>query len=152
MGRRQPRMSFSHWSNTRTRVVGTLNAKTGEVRHWQRSRIDRKTFARFLLEVGQAYPEAKKIYVVIDNWPVHYHPDATALLARDPRIELVPLPTYSPWLNYIEKVWRWLRQKVVHAHPYADDFNLFKERISQALDSLLGGSLEIQRYVGLLDA
>ena len=108
--------------------------------------------ARFLLEVGQAYPKAKKIYVVTDNWPVHYNPDATALLARDPRIELVPLPTYSPWLNYIEKVWRWLRQKVVHAHLYADDFNLFKERIFQALNSLLGGSLEIRRYVGLLDA
>ena len=152
MGRRQPRVAFSHRSNTRSRVVGVLNGRNGEVRHWQRSRIDRRTFARFLLEAASHYSGAKKIYVIIDNWPVHYHPDALALLAKDPRIELVPLPTYSPWLNYIEKSWKWLRQKVTHCHPYADDFTLFKARISEALDELLGGSAEMLRYVGLMDA
>ena len=29
-----------------------------------------------------------------------------------PRIEPVWLPTYAPWLNPIEKLWRWLRQEV----------------------------------------
>jgi hypothetical protein len=151
MGRRQPRMSFSHRSNTRTRIVGIMNAQNGAVRHWQRSRIDRKTFARFIMEVSRDYETAKKIYVIIDNWPVHYHPDVRTILDRDQRIELVPLPTYSPWLNYIEKVWRWLRQKVTHGHPYADDFNLFKERISEALDSLSTGSEQMLKYVGLAD-
>ena len=149
---RQPRMSFSHRSNTRTRVVGVINAQNGAVRHWQRSRIDRKTFARFLLEVSKEYEMAKKIYVMVDNWPVHYHPEAKAILEQDHRIELVPLPTYAPWLNYIEKVWRWLWQKVVHAHPYANDFNLFKDRISEALNSLAGGSSDMLKYVGLVDA
>ena len=32
------------------------------------------------------------------------------------------LPTYAPWLNPIEKVWRWLKQSVLYAHPWCDDF------------------------------
>lgn len=151
MGRRQPRMSFSHRSNTRTRVVGVLNAMSGRVHYLQRSKIDRKTFARFIVSAARDYPDARKIYVVLDNWPVHFHPDVFEILSKDPRIELVSLPTYAPWLNYIEKLWRWLRQKITHAHPYADDFNIFKQVISEALDSLSDGSPAILKYVGLLD-
>jgi len=151
MGRSQPRMSFSHKSNTRTRVVGVINAVSGRVHHWQRSRIDRKTFARFILSAAQDYTWASKIYVVLDNWPVHFHPDVFEILSKDPRIELIPLPTYAPWLNYIEKLWRWLRQTITHAHPYADDFNLFKQVISEALDSWSSGSPALLKYVGLSD-
>jgi transposase len=142
-------MSFAHTSNTRVRVLGLLDAVTGAVQHTEKSRIDRKTFARAVREAAQAYPRAQRIFVVLDNWPVHFHPDALAILAKDPRIELVPLPTYAPWLNAIEKLWRWLRQMVVHAHPYALDFCLFKQRLVEALDSLAEGSPELLQYVGL---
>ncbi len=151
MGRRQPRLSFSHRSNTRTRIIGVLDAVCGAVQHQQRGRIDRRTFARFLLRVARGYPQAQRIYIIGDNWPVHTHPDAVALLAQDPRIEWVPLPTYAPWLNHIEKVWRWLKQTLVHAHPYADDFPLFKQRIGETLDAVAHGSQMLKRYVGLMD-
>lgn len=151
MGRRQPRMSFSHRSNTRTRVVGLMNALSGKVHYWQRSKIDRKTFARFILSTAHDYPLAGKIYIVLDNWPVHFHPDVIEILSKDPRIELISLPTYAPWLNYIEKLWRWLRQKITHAHPYADDFNRFKQVISEALDSFSSDSPFLLKYVGLKD-
>lgn len=150
MGRRQPRISFSHRNNTRTRVIAVLNAVTGAVHHSLRAKIDRRTFARFLLEAGRSYPRARRIYVILDCWPVHFHPDARTILSRDRRIRLVDLPTYSPWLNYAEKLWRWLRQRTVHCHPYADDFVLFKHRISESLDCLSQGSTEILRYTGLM--
>ena len=149
MGRQQPRMPFAHGANTRVRILGLLNAVTGAVWHTEKSCIDRKTFARAVRAAAGGYPLARRIFVVVDNWPVHFHPDAMAILAKDPRIELVSLPTYSPWLNAIEKLWRWLRQQVVHAHPYARDFVLFKQRLSQALDSLADGSPALLQYVGL---
>ena len=53
-----------------------------------------------------AYPDAERVLVVQDNWSVHRHADVLAALGRWPRIEPVWLPTYAPWLNPIEKLWR----------------------------------------------
>lgn len=49
------------------------------------------------------------------------------------RLELVFLPTCAPYLNPEEKVWRWAKQRLVHAHPYCHDFNEFKRQIAIAL-------------------
>ena len=37
-------------------------------------------------------------------------------------IQLVPLPTYASWCNPIEKLWRQLRQELLHLHRFADRF------------------------------
>jgi putative transposase len=47
--------------------------------------------------------------VIQDNWNIHTHPEVLTALARYPRIKPVWLPTYAPWLNPIEKLWRWVR-------------------------------------------
>ena len=69
------------------------------------------------LQAARQYPDAQNIYLVMDNWPVHFHPDALDALAQDSRLELLALPTYAPWLNPIEKLWRLVRQRVTHAQP-----------------------------------
>lgn len=148
-GRSQPRIHFSHRSNTKTRVIGLFDVVTGAVSFKLKSKIDRRTFGRFLFETAQRYPNANKIYVILDNWPVHFHPDALKLIAKDARIVMVPLPTYSPWLNRIEKVWRFIKQSIVHNHPYADHFDIFKERIQHLLSSFESGSPQLLQYTGL---
>jgi len=45
-----------------------------------------------------------------------------------PRIEPVWWPTYAPWLNPIEKLWRWLRQEVRKMHRLADDWDTLRQR------------------------
>ncbi len=95
------------------------------------------------------YPDAKKIYLVWDNWPVHKHPQIQKVLAQQPRVQVLWLPTYAPWLNPIEKLWRWTKQKVTHVHLWGDGFNEYKNHINSALNSLVPGSEELLRYVGL---
>jgi hypothetical protein len=150
MGRRQPRMRYSHRANTVMRVVGFLDAADGRVHAWHFGKVSASRFARCLLEVASQYPQAQRIYVVVDNWPVHFHPLVLAALAREPRLELVRLPTYAPWLNASEKVWRWVRQRVSHAHPWCDDFAAFTEAVMSELRSFSQGSPALLRYVGLL--
>ena len=43
-------------------------------------------------------------------------------MADLPRLEIAWLPTDSPWLNPIEKLWRWLPQDVLTLHRLADDW------------------------------
>jgi hypothetical protein len=65
-------------------------------------------------------------------------------------IQLLFLPTYASWLNPIEKLWRWLRQQVIHLHGFSDDWPALKARVADFLNQFRNGSTELLRYVGLL--
>ena len=149
LGRVQPRMRYGHRENTRMRVVGYLNATTGAVHADDMSSVTADCLARNVSQISAWYPDAETIYVVMDNWPNHRHPKVAEALARQPRVEVLWLPTYAPWLNPMEKGWRWTRQRVVHAHPWCDDFGEFREQVRGEFDRLSDGSEEFLRYVGL---
>lgn len=52
-------------------------------------------------------------FVILDNATAHHAPQIKAFLdAHQHRIELVYLPTYSPHLNLIERLWRFMRHQV----------------------------------------
>jgi hypothetical protein len=160
--------------------VGTLDAADGRVLHRRRRALEVATLVGFYREVAAAYPEAERIDVILDNRPVHFHPDLLVALQPQecpfpfPRpgnwpsepspeevakwgelhlpIRLVPLPTYASWLNPIEKLWRWLRQAVVHLHPWADDLPALYAAVDAFLARFADGSGaggDLLRYVGL---
>lgn len=149
LGRLQPTMRYAHRSNTQMRVVAYLNAVSGRVHHSDMARVTAPRLARSVAQLSRWYPDAERIYLAWDNWPVHGHQKVLDALAAQRRIEVLWLPTYAPWLNAIEKVWRWVRQRVAHTHPWCDDFREFRRQIQAQLDRLSEGSPEILRYVGL---
>lgn len=149
MGRRQPRMRYSHRSNRRMRVVGYLNAVSGAVHSAEMSTVTVRGLGRNVSGISSWYPTAEKIYLAWDNWPNHGHPQVAGALVKQPRVEVLWLPTYAPWLNPMEKGWRWTRQRVTHAHPWSDDFREFRQQVSMELGRLANGSQELLRYVGL---
>lgn len=59
------------------------------------------------------------------------------------------LPTYAPWTNPIEKVWRKLHQDILHLHGFGDDWDGLRRRISDWLSLFVNGSTDLLRYVGL---
>lgn len=148
LGRAQPRLPYSNRANTLMRVIGVLDAWNGDLQTWDCNKATAVRLGKCWATAVQSYPAAKKIYFVIDNWPVHFHPKALGPLLADPRVEILPLPTYSPWLNNIEKVWRWVKAKVTHAHPWSADFDSFKEHVRAELRRA-SGLPELRRYCGL---
>jgi hypothetical protein len=137
-------------SNTYTRIAGSLDVRTGRFFTWQRRSFERETLIRYFRALAALYPECEIIFVALDNWPLHFHPDVLAALAST-RIVLVPLPTYAPWTNPVEKVWRKLYQEVLHLHEFADDWSGLRAEVTRFLDDVAGGSTELLRYVGLVD-
>jgi hypothetical protein len=65
-------------------------------------------------------------------------------------IKILQLPTYASWANPIEKLWRWVRQTVIHLHGLSDDWDTLKQRVCDFILSFRRGSNELLRYVGLL--
>jgi len=149
MGRSQPKMRYSNRANTQMRVVAYLNAVSGAVHHSDMKSVTAVRLAKNVAQISEWYPQAERIYLVWDNWPVHHHEKVLAALGRQRRVEVLWLPTYAPWLNAIEKTWRWVRQSVAHAHPWCDDFREFRRQVQAQFERLREGSREHLRYVGL---
>jgi transposase len=157
--------------------VATLEHGSGQVVYRRASKISIATLVQFFEDVRAAYPHAQRIYVVMDNWPVHIHPDVLIALEKQESlhlrplppswpstpsakaakkwahlqlpIQLIPLPTYASWCNPIEKLWRKLRQELTHLHLWAADLPRLRAEIDDFLDQFASGSTDLLRYVGL---
>jgi len=134
--------------NRSRRIAGCLDASTGRLITWQRSAFDHPTFLRYLLAVQACYPQAERIYIALDNWPVHFQPAVLAGLQQS-KITLLFLPTYAPWLNPIEKVWRKLKQELLHLHRYSMRWHDLQARVQDWLDQYDQPSPDLLHYVGL---
>ena len=139
-------------NNQQWRIIGALNALTGRLDYGEGYIVGRAKVIAFYRQLVAAYPDAERIYVVQDNWSIHAHPDVLAAVAELPQIELVWLPTYAPWLNPIEKAWRWLRQDVLKLHRLAHAWPALRHRVNAFLDQFADGSQALLHYIGLLGA
>lgn len=150
-GRTQPRVRWSYRSNRVVRVAGAVEAVEGRLVYRLAPRFSIRELIRYYEQLAQAYPDCPRLCVVQDNWPNHSHPEVLRAVERLQRLELVFLPTYAPYLNPEEKVWRWTKQRLVHAHPYCDDFNEFKRQIAATLEVANQQRESLLRYCGLQD-
>jgi DDE superfamily endonuclease len=137
-------------TNRQQRLIGALNALTGQVDYLDNYLVGREQVSAFYRRLEQVYPLASRIYLVQDNWSIHHHADVLATLGQLPRLEPIWLPTYAPWLNPIEKLWHWLRRDVLKGHRLADDWSQLRQHVNAFLDQFAHGSPALLRYVGLV--
>ena len=144
----EPVARLSQRSNTRWRDRGALDAVTGRVTTHAAACMGVEELGRFLRRLRAAYPD-RRLILVWDTWPVHRHPAVLAVAAAL-GIELRWLPTYAPWTNPIEKLWRWVKQAMLHHHRQADQWEELKDQVAAFLKTFAEGSAALLRYVGLL--
>ncbi len=88
-----------------------------------------------LQTIAQKHPELNRIIVFHDNARVNH---SRYLKSRLPAsIEMRPLPSYSPNLNLIERLWKYFRKEVTNNH-YHETFEDFKTASSSFFKSLRG--------------
>ena len=148
-GQQQQRRHQRPGTNTKARITAVLNALTGQVLYRQRHKIGQKELREFYAQIRAAYPYLKRIYLVQDNWPIHKLP-AVLQAATDNQLTLLFLPTYASWLNPIEKLWRWLRQDILHDHNLSHNFKQLRRDVVEFLKQFAAGSFQLLHYVGLL--
>lgn len=170
----QPLAQQAIGGTKQNRVLGALNLFTGQLTTFQRTRIKMVTLVSFFKELQIQYPNAQTIYLIIDNWPVHYHPEVIHALEKQRSpfelkipsswsnikptgkyynlnlpIQFVPLPTYASWLNPIEKVWKWLKKEIIHLHQFAHRFKELRPAVQGILDKLNQPNLDMLNITGL---
>jgi transposase len=95
------------------KLFGVLNYETGQVLYRDGERYDAPAFIQFLHTVLTAYPTGK-IVMILDNGRIHDAAQVQAYLKEHERLQFVFLPKYSPDLNLIEGLWKWLKSDVIH--------------------------------------
>ena len=115
----------------RFNVLGALDAISHElVTITNDTYINAESFCQLLWKLRDLYPDMP-ITLVLDN--VRYQKCrfvwTTAALLE---IELLYLPPYSPNLNLIERLWKFVKKKCLYSKYYAD-FDLFKQAIAECL-------------------
>ena len=94
--------------------IGAVDYYTGETVVLVKRRKRRKEIAELLDTLVEKHPTGT-IYVAWDNAGTHEDDEVeVAVRAAAGRLVLLYLPTYSPWLNPIEMLWRQFRREVTH--------------------------------------
>jgi putative transposase len=123
--------------------IGAVNYHTGEtVVQFQRHKR-RKEIAQLLEALLEQHPTGT-IYVAWDNVNTHEDDEVEAVVrGAAGRLVLLYLPTYSPWLNPIEMLWRHFRREVTHCELFATKQALlaaardFFDRYNQSPEKIL---------------
>jgi transposase len=98
--------------------LGAVNYHTGETVVIFRQRKRRREVAELLQALVDKHPD-ETIYVAWDNSSTHEDDEIEAVVrAAAGRLILLYLPTYSPWLNPIEMLWRHFRREVTHCELF----------------------------------
>ena len=86
--------------------------RVGKVKY----RLMQTAFVKHIADVAARYPVAQysRVVMIIDNAPWHAGKPVAAALAANPHITFYRLPSYSPQLNPIERVWKMLRRRATH--------------------------------------
>jgi len=97
--------------------------------------VNQDTFCALLDNIAQAYTSSGlPITIVLDN--ARYQKCQSVFeKARALGIELLYLPPYSPNLNLIERLWRFVKKQVLYSRHY-ENFANFKNSIQNCLDNV----------------
>jgi transposase len=98
--------------------IGAVNYHTGDVVVLTRRHKRRQEIAELLQALIAKHP-GKTVYVAWDNVSTHEDDQIEAVVrAAAAHLVLLYLPTYSPWLNPIEMLWRHFRREVTHCQLF----------------------------------
>ena len=86
-----------------TTLFAALDVATGEVYGSIHRRHRAIEFKKFLTKLDNTVPADLDVHLICDNYSTHKSPTVTKWLAAHPRFHMHFTPTYSSWLNQVER-------------------------------------------------
>jgi len=99
--------------NGTTTLFAALDIATGEVIHKCKPRHRHQEFMSFLRHIDANVPKDLDIHLIVDNYATHKHPKVKLWLAQRPRYHIHYTPTYSSWINQVERWFGLITDKAI---------------------------------------
>ncbi len=113
-----------------TTLFAALNVLNGAVLTTCKPRHRHQEFMSFLREIDQAVPAGLDVHCIVDNYGSHKHAKTKAWLAAHPRWHMHFIPTYSSWLNQVERFFALITNKAIRRGSFGSVKQLV-QRIDQ---------------------
>jgi len=110
-----------------TTLFAALDIASGEVISQCKQRHRHQEFLSFLKHIEKSVPEELDIHIILDNYATHKHPKVKNWLARRPRFYLHFTPTYSSWLNQVERWFGLITQQSIRRGSFKNVRELVKK-------------------------
>ena len=107
---------FRHGTTT---LFAALNVLDGSVITQCKPRHRHQEFLAFLNHLDRNVPAGREVHLIADNYATHKHPRVKAWLSRQPRFHIHYTPTYSSWLNQVERWFGILTQREIRRGSFA---------------------------------
>lgn len=109
------RRTHDYKRNGTTNLYAALDVASGKVISAMTARHRAEEFRKFLNLIDREVPDHLDVHVVLDNVSTHKTPSIQRWLARHPRFTFHFTPTYSSWMNLVERWFaeltnKWLRR------------------------------------------
>ena len=132
----------------RVNINGLINAKdVTDVITFESERINAQSTKELYQLALKKHPEAEKIIIISDNAKYYKNKELTEWI-KGTKITQIFLPPYSPNLNLIERLWRFLRKKVINTEFYRTK-ELFREAINKFFNNIEQYKSELETLLTL---
>ena len=112
------RQSHDYVRHGTTNLYAALDVASGKVIADMTDRHRADEFKAFLNLINRSVPADLDVHLIVDNYATHKTPEIHRWLLRHPRFTLHFTPTYSSWMNLVERFFaeltnKWLRRGTI---------------------------------------
>jgi transposase len=97
------RRTHDHVRNGITMLFAALDVASGQIIGSIHRRHRATEFKKFLVKINKEVPADLDVHLICDNYTTHKHPTVVKWLDAHPRFHMHFTPTYSSWLNQVER-------------------------------------------------
>lgn len=112
---------------SRINLSGIIDVISHNVLVQEDKMLNAEATIKFFQKIEEAYPSKRKIHLLCDNARYYKNKSVTKFLETS-KIVLHFLPPYSPNLNPIERLWKWMKERVIY-NTYYEEFEDFRSAV-----------------------
>ena len=110
-------------------INGAYNPVTKDIIFSSLSKLDARSIVNFIKKLERKYQSQEKIYLICDN-ARYYKTKLLREYLQTSKVEMFYLPSYSPNLNLIERLWRLMKKTILY-NQYYDSYQSFCDSIKK---------------------
>lgn len=131
---------FRHGTTT---LFAALDIASGKVLTQCKPRHRHQEFLSFLKHIETNVPQGLDLHLIIDNYCTHKHATVKQWLARHKRFHIHYTPTYSSWLNQVERWFGLITQRAIRR----GSFRSVKELVKRINDYVANYNKESRPFI-----
>ena len=132
----------------RLNINGVLNPETLMVTTHFSETINAEETIKLFDKIQLVYKDKTTIYLIVDNARYYKNKDIKAYLEKlDCKIKLIFLPPYSPNLNFIERLWKYMKKYIIGV-KYRDKFKQFEYDIHYFFNNINQHEERLRQFIG----